>query len=655
MQKLSHQTYFFDEFMLDVTRGCLRRGREEIKLRPKSFEALKYLVENNGRLISKDELIHAVWVETAVTDDSLVKCLKDIRHALSDEAQQIIKTVHGRGYIFDKEVTDNGSAPITTYTEDAAGVQVIIEEEETNGHGVIDASNYPATPSVGLIAAHKGTRIERLTTAIKHHKWSAVVGLVALATVTASVIYFTRLGEAIDSVAVMPFVNVSGDAETEYLSDGLSDSIINNLSQLPSLKKVISFNSVLRYKGKQTDPQAVGRELGVRAVLMGRLIQRGDDLSISVELVDVRDSRHLWGGQYNYKLADIVTVQTEIAQEVSEKLRLHLTGGEQQRLAKRETLNPQAYELLLKGRFYRNKGGTENQKKAVEHYQQAIVVDPNYALAYAELSVSYVNLIGISSLDPQEFTPKSEAAARKALELDDSLAEAHYALANLKQDAWEWATAEREYKRALELNPNLAGAHSQYAYYLSIVGRHEQAMAETKRARELDPLSPAFNGFIGQALFFARQYDEAIEAFKKARELDQNHPIPHLYLGYTYAAKGMYKEAIAEYQEAIKLGISADNPSVQLYLGAAYAKAGEPERAQAILKRLQAIKVYVSPSELAVLYAALGERERAFASLERAHAAHDLQLKYLGIDPAFDLLRSDQRFTDLLRRMKLAP
>src|SRR5438128_5057830 len=310
MQKLSHQTYFFDQFTLDLTRGSLLHGQEQIKLRPKSFEALKYLVENNGRLISKDELIHAVWVDTAVTDDSLVKCLKDIRRALGDEEQQIIKTVHGSGYMFDREVSDNGTIAQTTYTEETAGVQVIIEEEETNGHRVIETTHLPASHSVGLLPAHEATSIERLTAAIKQHRWSAVIGVLALAVSGAAAIYFSRPAEAIDSVAVMPFVNVSGDANTEYLSDGISESIINSLS--PNLK-VIALNSVLRYKGKQTDPQTVGRELNVRAVLMGKLTQRGDELLINVELVDVRDNRHLWGQQYSRKLSEINAVPAEIA------------------------------------------------------------------------------------------------------------------------------------------------------------------------------------------------------------------------------------------------------------------------------------------------------------------------------------------------------
>src|SRR2546425_624034 len=281
MQRLSHQLHRFDGFTLDVDRGCLLRGAQEIKLRPKPFEALKYLVENPGRLISKAELIEKIWPDAAVTDDSLVQCLIEVRRALNDDAQQMIKTVPRRGYIFDQPVCDNASiTSVTTVTEES-GVQLIIEEEETNGHGVIDAQALPAARSIGLISAHKATSIERLTTAIKQHRWAAAIGVLTLAVAAAGMVYFTRPGEAIDSLAVMPFVNVSGDPNAEYLSEGISDNIIDRLSHLPNLKKVIALNSVLPYKGKQTDPQAVGRELNVPAVLMGRLVQHRADIQFA--------------------------------------------------------------------------------------------------------------------------------------------------------------------------------------------------------------------------------------------------------------------------------------------------------------------------------------------------------------------------------------
>jgi adenylate cyclase len=348
MQTLTHQTRCFDGFTLDLTRGCLLRGTQEIKLRPKPFEALKYLVENPGRLISKTELIEVIWPNTAVTDDSLVQCLIEVRRALGDDAQQVIKTVPRRGYIFDRPVSDSASTtPVTTVTEES-GVHLIIEEEETNGYGGLATAALPVTGSVTLVPAYQATTIQRVRTAIGQHKWTGVVGALAITLFAAAgIFYLTKPTEAIDSVAVMPFVNVNGDPNTEYLSDGLSESIINSLS--PNLK-VIALNSVLRYKGK--DPQTIGRELNVRTVLVGRVSQRGDDLIINVELVDARDNRHLWGEQYNRKLADIAEVPTEIAQKVSEKLRLRLTGDEKQRLAKRYTQSGEAYQLYMLGRYY---------------------------------------------------------------------------------------------------------------------------------------------------------------------------------------------------------------------------------------------------------------------------------------------------------------
>lgn len=451
------------------------------------------------------------------------------------------------------------------------------------------------------------------------------------------------------SIAVIPFVNASANPEVEYLSDGISESLINALSQLPRMK-IIARSSSFKYKGKEVDPQVVARSLGVEAIVTGRVLQRGGNLLISAELMDARDGTHVWGEQYNRKTSDLLEVQAEISHEITETLRLRLTPTERQQLAKRETVNPQAYELLLKGRFNWNKGGIGDRKKAVEYYRQAIAFDPAYALACAELSFTYSDLVYVNILDPKEFGPKAESAAHQALELDETLAEAHLSLAMIKLFAWEWAAAEREFKRAIELNPNLARARAQYAFYLSIMGRHEQAIAQIKRARELDPLSPLVNLSVGDRLLLARQYDQAIEAMKKSLELDQNHPTAHVHLGFAYTAKELYPEAIAAYQEGIKLG--GDSPITQIYLGVAYAKMGERENARGILKRLEARRGYISPGGMAVLYDALGDRKQAFMSLERAYATHDGQLHYLGF-AAYDGLRADPRFQDLVRRVGL--
>lgn len=303
-------------------------------------------------------------------------------------------------------------------------------------------------------------------------------------------------GAGIRSIAVLPFTNQSGEPDLEYLSDGISESLINSLSPLPDLK-VIARTSSFKYKGKEADLPQIAEALGVEAVLTGRITQRGDNILINVELVNAADQTQIWGGSYSRRAEDLLSVQREVSKDIAGRLRLRLNGVQQRQLAKRETTNPAAYELVLKARFYWNKGGTENRKRAVEFLNQAIAVDPNYALAHAELSTRYGNLVAYDILEPKEYLPKAEAAAQKALELDANLAEAHLALANLKRDAWKWLEAEQAYRRAIELNPNLARARSGFAGYLSDVGRHDESIAEIKRAGEPDPLSLPINTTVG--------------------------------------------------------------------------------------------------------------------------------------------------------------
>ena len=513
-----------------------------------------------------------------------------------------------------------------------------------------------AATTAGGVASHSTSSAEFLLSEIRHHKRGAVaiLALFIAATIAAGYFAYTRYlsgnGKAgITSLAVLPFSNLSRDPEKDYLSDGISESLINRLSQLPGVK-VIANSSTIMYKDRDPDPREVAQALDITGILTGKISQRGDSLSISVELIDARDRTQVWGEQYVRKTTDLLALQSEISREIADKLRLRLTPGEQQQIAKRETVNPEAYELLLKGRFHRSKGGVEDRKKAADFFNQAIALDPSYAPPYAALSDIYRSLVGGTVFDAKEYLPKGEAAAKKALELDESLAEAHYALANLKTYAWQWEDAEREYKRAVELNPNLALAHRWYASYLRLMGQHEQAISEINRARELDPLSPGVNATVGYILLNARQYDRAIEVLKNTLGLNGEYPYTYLFLGFNYAAKGMYTEAIAAYKQAVELGL--DTSSTQIFLGSAYARAGQREQAQAILKRLQNDE-NVSPGQLAILYSALDETQLAFKSLEKAYQQHDLQLQYLGVDPAFDPLRTDPRFTDLLRRVGL--
>jgi eukaryotic-like serine/threonine-protein kinase len=498
---------------------------------------------------------------------------------------------------------------------------------------------------------------DHMVVRMKRHKLGASLVLVAILLATSAIVYFSYAryfrsptNYGIASLAVLPFTNTSNDPEKEYLSAGISESLITRLSQLPGVK-VIANSSSSRFKAKDADPHEVGAALGVTAVLIGKVLQRGDDLLISVELINSGDRTLLWGQQYNRKATDLLAVQGDISREVAERFRLQLTTGQQQKLLTNGTAKPEAYELLLKGRFHSARGTLEDRRLAGDYFNQAIAADPAYALAYAELSDIYRSLVNSGTLDPNEYLPKAQLAAQKSLELDDGLAVGHYSLANLKTYAWQWANAESEYRKAIELDPNLALAHRWYASYLRLVGRNEQAVAEIKRARDLDPLSPGVNATVGYLLFGARQYDQAIDVLKKTIESNPTYPYAHLFLGFTYAAKDMHAEAIASYQEAIKLGL--DTPSTQIHLAVTYARAGNLGQAQTILKRLQTSKDHVSPGELAMLYTALGEREQAFALLEKAYEDHDLQLQYLGVAPEFDPLRSDPRFQDLMRRVGL--
>ena len=667
MQKPSHRTHCFAEFTLDLTRGCLLQGQEEIKLRPKSFEVLTYLVENHGRLISKSELIQAIWVDTAVTDDSLVQCMKDIRHVLRDEAQRIIKTVHGRGYIFDGQVRDNGPASVTTNAEESGGVQVIedLEVESSSGSATGVGAARPTTRPMLLTFTSSP---EYLVSEIKRHKRGVAITTVGavLALTAVAYFYFNRnhslipSGNAIDSVAVLPFVNVSGDPNTQYLSEGISDNIINSLSRMPALR-VMPLNSVLRYQGKPIDPQAVGRELNVQAVLIGRLTQHGDDLLISAELVDVRDNRQLWGDQYNRKLPDILVVQTEIAQAISQSLRLRLNSQDQKQLAKHYTENTEAYRLYNLGR-YSLRGGQEKEKErleqSVKYFEQAIRIDPRYALAYVGLADAYHQFGFRGFWIPKDAWQKAEWEALKAVELDDTLAEAHVALATEKLPR-DWAGAEKEYKRALELDTNSAEVNRNYATYLAYSARPDEALLYAKRAEELDSrnatgMRPANLAYI---YFLARDYDTAIAGYRKALEKNPNNAQYHFFLGEVYVVKGMYQDGVAELQKAVAFDNAPERWDRYPILAYAYAASGKRDEALKILneqKRL-AKERYISPYNLAIIYTGLGDNDRAFEVLNRAVDEDVYVMNQFPGRPMFDRLRSDPRYMDLLRRMNRTP
>jgi serine/threonine protein kinase/tetratricopeptide (TPR) repeat protein len=510
----------------------------------------------------------------------------------------------------------------------------------------------PAAQTTDVVTPQPTSRA--LFRAVKRHQLALLAAAIAIMIAVSAAVYFfypAQSVKAIDSLAVLPFVNASGDPNAEYLSDGISDSIINRLSRLPNIK-VMSLNAVMRYKGRPIDPQQIARELNVRAVLMGRLVQRGDNLVISAELVDVTDNRRLWGGQYDRKPSDLLIVQNEIAREITEKLQLRLSGEEKQQLTKQYTENTEAYQLYLKGRYWFDKRTPQGVKQSIEYFQQAIKTDPNYALAHAGLANAFTpsDLV----LAPRETMVVAKAAARKALEIDDTLAEAHSAQARvLLFYDWDWKGAEAEFKRAIELNPNFTEAHHIYAHQLIFMGQTEQAFAASRRALEIDPLDVLLNVHLGWHYLYARQYDLAIEQIQKAIELDSSFHRAHLFLGQAYEQKGMYKEALAAYQRALELEV--DGHEALVMLGHLYAVSGNRAKAMAILEQLNELykQKKASAYDLAVIYAGLDERDQALEWLRKAYEERTGGLLLLKVEPVFDNIRSDPRYQDLLRSMNL--
>jgi len=462
-----------------------------------------------------------------------------------------------------------------------------------------------------------------------------------------------RASKIIDSLAVLPFENASRDPEYEYLSDGITASLINILATVPKLR-VMAQSTVFRFKGHEIDPQAVGRDLNVRAVLTGRIMQSGGSLRIGAELVDVATGSQLWGAHYDRKPGDIFVIQDEISKEISEKLRLQLTLAQKKRLARHHTEDPEAYQLYLKGRHHWNRWTEEGFYKAIEYFQQAVEKDPAYALAYAGLADSYVLLGWNSYLAPKDAFPKGKVAASTALQFDPDLGEAHTPLAAvLWLHDWQWPEAQMEFKRSLALNPAHPTANHWYAEYLMTMGRHAEALACMKNSQELDPLSLIISVAIGWAFYMARRYDEAIEQLRRTVELDPNYPVTYWILGLLYRKTGHYKSAIGAGEKAVEL--SAGSPMMRAALAQTLGAAGKTENAIHILNDLTKLakEKYVAPYFLGGVHAGLGDNERAIAYLEESYEERSHWLIYLNIDPGFDALRDNPRFQDLLRRVGL--
>ena len=462
--------------------------------------------------------------------------------------------------------------------------------------------------------------------------------------------YLGHPHDHIDSVAVLPLVNSSGDPNLEYLSDGVTEGVINSLSRLPQLH-VMARSTVFRYKGHSDDPQKIGRDLKVGAVLTGRVVQRGDALDVQAELVDVSSGSQLWGEDYSRKLIDAYGIQQEIARDISDNLRLRLTTEQKNKLVRPTTGNPAAYQLYLKGRYQWNKQTEDSIRNSVEYFQQALEKDPNYPLAYAGLADAYSGLV--EYLPPKQVMPQAKEAANKALQLDPSLAEAHSALGVILMTFdYDWPAAEKEFTRATESNPNYAEAHHQYGWLLAYLGRNAEARREMERAQQLDPLSLVIGTDLNVPDYLAREYDRSIEQSRKVLQFDPSFFLAHYTVGWASIQKRDFTTAVTELQKSRSI---EDKPWIIGTLGYAYAASGDTVRARAVLKELSQLAEHrqVSTFWLAMIHMALGEGDQAFQLLDRCYEERSPWLAWLKADPALDPLRSDPRFADLLRRMGL--
>jgi TolB-like protein/Tfp pilus assembly protein PilF len=561
-------------------------------------------------------------------DDTLVFCRADGTALVSDSGS--VGAEAGTAKF--------GSAPV------ASEVETSVLPQHTTDAGV----SRPTGPTTVLDRQQTISRTRELSRP-KRTKAVAFVGVTVLiiAIAVAAYFYFSRKNNAaIQSVAVLPFTNQSGNADVEYLSDGITESLINSLSQLPNLS-VKARSTVFHYKGKDVTPQQVGSELSVQAVLNGRVTQRGDQLTLNLELVDARTGDQIWGEQYKRKTADLVSLQSEIARDVSNKLRVKLSGIDEQKLAKNYTANPEAYQLYLKGRFYLNKRTVKDLQKAAEYFQQATALEPNYALAFAGLADAN-SLISIYGGAPQrDAMPKAKEAALKALSLDDNLAEAHASLGQiLDYHDYDFVGAEREYNRAIELNPNYATAHHWRGEVLCEQAKFEESFGEYRRALEIDPFSLIINRMYGHTLLYARQYDASIAQLKKTIELDASFPSAHFTLALAYQAKGNHAACVEEFAKLHEL---EGAPQKAALIRDNFAKGGWQSFLRSMTGdgRLPNSSAY----NAAAFYVALGEKDKALAELNKSYENREASMRSLKIDPLLDALREDPRFGDLMRRM----
>lgn len=608
----------FGIFEVDLKAGEVRKAGVKQKLAAQPFQLLQALLERPKEVVTREELRQRLWPGNTFVDYDLAlkKAVNRVREVLGDSAEspRFIETIPRRGYRFLADVGVVESSLARRAVKRQYGWRLVAGMALVAGAALLLALN----------AGKLRTRIFAKSRAIE-----------------------------IRSIAVLPLQNLSNDPGQDYFSDGMTDALTTELAQIGSLR-VISRTSAMHFKGaRETLPQ-IGRELNVDAVVEGSAVRAGDRIRITAQLIETQTDRHLWAKSYERNAQDVLALQDEVARDIAEEIRIKLTPQEKMRLANARPVNPEAHEAYLKGRYYLNKRTEEGFRKAIEYFSEATQKDPNYALGHSGLADSYILIGEYSLLSAKEAFTNAREAASKALELDDRLAEAHNALAAVKEDYdWDWLGAEREFHRAIELNPGYATAHQWYAELLSELGRHKEALAEIRQAKQLDPFSLIINAVYADALRTAGQDDLAIEQLRKTLEIDPNFAHAHFHLGLAQLRKGAFEQAIAEFQRAATL-----SPNVNDYkggLGYAYARAGKRAEALRVLERLRegSKQTYVSWFYVAAIYAGLDEKDQAFACLERAYKQHEQGFVVMRREPMFDPLLPDPRYQDLLRRLGL--
>jgi TolB-like protein/DNA-binding winged helix-turn-helix (wHTH) protein/Flp pilus assembly protein TadD len=606
-------------FQLDLKARELHKAGVKVKLQDQPFRVLALLVDRAGQVVTREELRQKVWPTDVYVDfdHGLNNAIKKVREALGDSADspRFIETLARHGYRF-----------------------------------VAPVSAVPGRPSEPRV--HFGSRTLRN---------AALIGLTG-ASLLAALLFWAWHGSAMRAtpssekliLAVLPFDNLSRDPDQEFLSDGLTEEMIAQLGkQNPERLTVISRGSVAKYKGSSLAANQIGRELHADYLVQGSVRRAPDRVRITVQLIQVRDQTDVWAETYDRELKDMLTLQDSVARTIANQIHIALTSGPQTRLPSRPNLDPEAYEAYLKGRYYWNKRTAEGMQKAQVYFQRAISKDPSYGAAYSGLADCNSGLTWHGFTSPAETLPVAKAAALKAIEIDPQSAEAHASLALVLHHKWDWPEAEAEFKRALQLNPRYANAHHWYGDYLSVRGRHDEALVEAKKALDLDPLNLMIGTWVGLRYYLAHKYDRAIEQGRNTVELDPNFAAAHLVLGESYVQIGLHEKGLAELQSAASL--SGNNPLYLAQVAVAYALEGRKAEALQIITQLQTTssKRYVSPYGLAQIYAALDDKEQTFKWLQIAYDDRAVWMSYLAVDPVFDGYRADQRFQDLLGRVRL--